>query len=66
MVSKDLLKSYSPSYNKSMETKDPEGLANLEPRCMVGRDHQALLYTKYISCGPYGYRIEDFLKFFQL
>ena len=47
-----------------MEAKDPEGLANLEPRgmvCMIYvRDHQALLHTKYISCGPYGYGIEDF------
>ena len=37
-----------------MEAKDPEGLANLEPRGIVGMiyvgDHQALLYTKYISC----------------
>ena len=53
-----------------MEAKDPEGLANLEPRDMVGMiyvgNHQALLYTKYISCGLYGYGIEDFLKFFQL
>ena len=53
-----------------MEAKDPAGLANLEPRGMVGMiyvgDHQTLLYTKYISCGPYGYGIEDFLKFFQL
>ena len=59
MVSKDYLKSYSPLYRKSMEAKDPEGLANLEPRDMVGMlyvgDHQTLLYTNYISCGPYGY-----------
>ena len=27
-------------------------------------NHQALLYTKYISCGPYGYGIEDFLSLF--
>ena len=26
--------------------------------------YQALLYTKYISCGPYGYGIDDFFKFF--
>ena len=47
-----------------MEAKDLEGLANLEPRNMVGmiyvRDHQTLLYTKYISRGPYGYGKEDF------
>ena len=53
-----------------MEAKDPEGLANLEPRGMFGRiyvgDHQTLLYTKYISRGPYGYGKEDFLKFFPI
>ena len=47
-----------------MEAEDPEGLANLEPGGMIGMlyvgDHQALLYTKYISCGPYGYGIEDY------
>ena len=51
-------------YSKSMEAKDPDGLANLELRGMVGMiyvgNHQALLYTKYISCGPYDYGIEDF------
>ena len=49
-----------------MKAKDPEGLANLEPRGMVGiyvGDHQTLLYTKYISLGPYGYGIEDFQSF---
>ena len=34
---------------------------------MVGtiyvEDHQALLYTKYISCGPHGYR-KDVFKLF--
>ena len=43
--------------------KDTEGLTNLEPRSMVGiiyvGDHQTLLSTKYISCRPYGYGIED-------
>ena len=61
MVLKDLFKSYFPV---SLEAKDPKGLVNLEPRGMVGMiyvgDHKTLLYTKYISCGPYGYRIEDF------
>ena len=70
MVSRDFLKIYSPLYGKSLEAKDPEGLANLQPRVMVGKidvgDHQALLYSKYKSCGPYGYGIEDFKVFFQL
>ena len=44
-----------------MEAKDPEGLANAEPRNIVGmiyvEDHQTFLYT--LSCVPYGYG-EDF------
>ena len=35
-------------------------VANLESRGMVTtnyvEDHQTLIYTKYISCGPHGYR----------
>ena len=35
-------------------------VANLDSRGMVGtiyvEDHQTLIYTKYISCGPQGYR----------
>ena len=54
MVSKVFFKKIFPIIRKSMGTKDPEGLANLEPRGIVGMiyvgDHQALLYTKYISC----------------
>ena len=53
-----------------MEAKDPEGLANLEPTGMFGRiyvgNHQTLLYTKYISCGPHVYGIVDFLKVFPI
>ena len=67
MVSKDFFKSYSLLYDKPMEAKDPEGLANLEPRSMIYvGDHQTLLYTKYISSGPNGYGIEDFLIFFPI
>ena len=48
MVSKDFSKSYSPLYGKSVEAKDPKGLANLEPRDMISMiyigDHQTLLY----------------------
>ena len=44
----------------------PWGVASLEPRGLISRiyvrDHQTLLYTKYISCGPQGFR--DFLSFF--
>ena len=41
-------------------------MANLEPKGLIGRiyvgDHKNLLHTKYISCGPHGFR-EDFLSF---
>ena len=46
-------------------------VANLDSRGirMVGtiyvEDHQTLLYTRYISCGPHGYRKDDF-KFFSI
>ena len=50
-----------------MRTNDPPGVANLDPRGMVGRiyvgDHSTLLHTKSVSCGPYGFRKEDFLSF---
>ena len=44
-------------------------MANLDSRGIVGtiyvEDHQTLLYTKYISCGPHGYR-KDFFKVFSI
>ena len=43
------------------------GMASLDPRGLIGRiyvgDHKTLLYTKYISSGPHGFREEDFLSF---
>ena len=40
------------------------------PRDLIGTFyvgyHYTLLHTKYISCGPHGFREEDFLKFFPL
>ena len=43
---------------------NPCGVASLESRGLIGRiyvgDHKTLLYTKYISCGPRGFRVEDF------
>ena len=54
------------SHYKSVRVNDPQGMANLDPRDMVGRiyvgDHKTLLHTKYMSCGPHGFR-EDFLRF---
>ena len=46
-----------------MGAKDPLGVANLDPRGMVGRIyvrvHLTLLHTKYVSSGPHGFR-KDF------
>ena len=40
------------------------GVANLDPRGMIGRiyvgGHLTLLQTEYLSSGPYGFREEDF------
>ena len=58
------------SYCKSMEANDPRGVANLDPRGMIGRIyegyHLTLLHTKYIGFRPCGFREEDFFIFFQL
>ena len=39
----------------------------MEPRGLIGRiyggDHYTLLHTQYISCGPHGFREEDFFNF---
>ena len=46
----------------------PRGVASLGPRGLTGRiyvgDHLPLLHTKYVRCGPHGFREEDFFKFF--
>ena len=51
-----------------MGANDPQGMASLDPRGLIGRiyvgDHYTFLHTKYISSGPHGFREEDFLKFF--
>ena len=56
------------SYIALYKHMTPWGVASLEPRGLVSRiyvgDHLTLLYTKYISCGPQGFREEDFLSFF--
>ena len=52
------------SYCKSMGDDDPRGVANLDPRGMIGRIyveyHLTLLHTKYTSFRPCGLREEDF------
>ena len=50
-----------------MGANEPWGVASLDPRGLIGRiyvvDHYTLLHTKYISCGPHGFREKDFLSF---
>ena len=50
-----------------MGANDPRGVASLGPRGLICRiyvgDHLTLLHTKYVSCGPHGFR-EDVFKFF--
>ena len=50
-----------------MGANDPWGMASLDARGLIVRiyvgDHDTLLHTKYISCGPHGFREEDFLSF---
>ena len=50
-----------------METINPRGMAKFDPRGMNGtiyvEDHELLLHTKYQSCGPSGFREEDFFSF---
>ena len=47
-----------------MGANEPWGMANLDPRGMIGRiyvgDHLTMLHNKYLSSGPYGFRKEDF------
>ena len=56
------------SHYKSMGANDPRGMASLGPRGLIGRifvgDYLMLSHTKYVSCGPHGFREEDFLNFF--
>ena len=51
---------------KSVGANDPQGMANLDPRGMVGRiyvgDYQTLLHTKSVSSGPHGYQEGRFFK----
>ena len=56
------------SHYKSMGANDPLGSGHFEsPRGMVCRiyvgDHQTLLHTNDISCGPHGFKEEDFSSF---
>ena len=62
MVSENIFLRFS--HYKSVGANDPRGTANLDPmalfgRIFVGDHHLTLLHTKYISCGPHGYREEN-------
>ena len=50
-----------------MGVNDPRGMANLDPRGMVGKiyvgDHQTLHHIESVSPWPHGFR-EDFLRLF--
>ena len=47
-----------------MGATEPQGVANLDLRGMIGTiyvgGHITLLHTKYLSSGPYGFIEEDF------
>ena len=53
-----------------METINPRGVANFDPRGMISTiyigDFQTLLHTKYRGSGPCGFREEDFSSFVPL
>ena len=66
MVSEKKIFNFFP-HSKSMETINPRGVAKFDPRGMNGtiyvEDYKPLLHTKYQSCGPSGFREEDFFSF---
>ena len=52
------------SHYKSMGVHDPLGRGHLDPRGLIGRIYVGDIATyKYISCGPHGFREEEFLSF---
>ena len=59
-----LLTKLSFSHYKSIGANDPRDVASLGLRGLIGRiyvgDHLTMLHTTYVSCGPHGFREEDF------
>ena len=55
------------SHYKSMGANDLWTVANLDPRVLIDRiyvgDNYTLLHTKYINCGPHGFREDFFIPF---
>ena len=48
-----------------MGANDPQDVASLDLRGLIYvGDHETLLHTKYVSCGPHGFREEDFFSVF--
>ena len=51
-----------------MGANDPKGKTNSDPRGLIGRiyvgDRKTFLHTKYISCGPHGFREKESFIFF--
>ena len=52
----------------SIGAKGPQGVANSDPRGVIGRtyvgDHLSLIHAKYPNSGPSTFREEDFFKDF--
>ena len=48
----------------SIGVNDPQGVASLGSRGLIGRiyvgEHKTLLHIKYVSCGYHGFREEEF------
>ena len=63
VVSKKIICSCYSYYKPLADNDAPLGVANLDPRGMVGRfyrgDYLTLLHTKYKSSGPHGIREEN-------
>ena len=67
MVSEKIFEGRFFSYIALYIHMTPWDVASLEPRGLIGRiyirDHYTLLHTKYIICGPHGFREEYSLSF---
>ena len=52
---------------ETLPPPSPRVMASLGPSSLIGRiyvgAHYTLLHTKYVSFGPHGFRIEDYLSF---
>ena len=64
MVSEKKIFRYFFHYKPILDNDDPQGVANLDPKGMIGRIyveyHLTFLHIKYTSFRPCGFREEDF------